>query len=54
MFKVAFLISGNWSTGVVEYKSRDLAWRAIHEVLEETFGDNYGERELAEYDVVPA
>lgn len=54
MFKVAYLINGNWHVGVVKYKSEDFAWRAVHEVLEEGFGENYGEKELAEYKVIPA
>jgi hypothetical protein len=34
------------------YDNKRLAWRFIHETLEEAYGDNYGEKEISAYDVV--
>lgn len=50
MFKISF--SG--ITGTVGYATEALAWRAVHELLEEVFGDAYGETELAAFEIVAA
>lgn len=40
------------SIGEVRYETEAYAWRAVHELLEEAFGENYGVTEIADYDVV--
>lgn len=35
----------------ITYATEAQAWRAVHELLEEGFGANYGEAELAKYAV---
>ena len=53
MWRIEYLDKDGSSTeGVVEYPTADEAWRAIHEQLEEAFGDNYGKPELKHYRVV--
>lgn len=49
-----YAIVHNGSAGVVRYRTRREALRAVHELLEEAFGDNYGEAEVAEYAVCAA
>lgn len=55
MFKVEFNHTGvRWIGGeAVTYSTEALAWRAVHEMLEEAFGDDYTAVELALYRVVP-
>jgi len=48
MYAISFL--GTRST-VVSYRTEGEAWRAVHEILEEAFGDNYGETEINCYGV---
>ena len=48
MYAIAYLGSIN----IVRYASEALAGRAIHELLEEAFGDNYGDTEIEEYSIV--
>lgn len=52
MFAIVFITKGVRSVSPVHRATEDLAWRGVHELLEEAYGDNYGEAELAEYDVV--
>lgn len=46
-----YAIIWNGSKGIVTYRTEADAWRAVHELLEETFGFEYDETVLAEYDV---
>jgi len=49
-----FKIVHNEVVGRVAYDTEAHAWRAVHELLEETFGYLYDEDDVNEYDVVPA
>jgi hypothetical protein len=50
MFKISFM----GLVGSISYDTEALAWRAVHELLEEAFGENYGATELGEYNIVAA
>lgn len=57
MFKIEFDHRGDrarWLGGDFTYRSRREAERGIHELLEEAFGENYGEAEVSLYRVVHA